>query len=546
MRALRILLLSGICVALVVFLDWRAIQSGFAVLPGDRYDAVILATILEHWFSFFRGGTSWSEVGYFYPYTRTIAQTDAYFLVGILYSPFRAMGFDVFVATHFASLALKAIGFVGMYVYGRRMARWPFGWAVVAAVIFTASNGMTSHSQRLQLETVAFAPWLGLALQKAVAAFWSNDKRASLVWGGLTAVGLGLWCLTCFYMAWFFAYLYMFVAVVYVVYRPAYARELISNLVRSPAVVLAVVVIGLLALLPFISVYWPKSMETGVRSYASVSANLPKISSVMQVGDVNFVFGKLYVAVLRAINTNYAPSGGEYYNTGFNPALFFLYCASGIYLLKRVAGPQLSLRIFWIATTASWLTTLSFGGPSLWWLVYHVVPGAKALNVVLAYQLLLAFPVVVLAVELLASTKWEKFYAPALIVFVLFIAEINEPYLGLERKVELERIARIPAPPLQCKSFYVTAWDDQEKMTGFNEWINGYYAHNVSAMLIAQFVQIPTLNGIASFNPPDWVFGYPWKADYNQRVMNYASAHGVLDGLCRLDLSAKKWSTSVQ
>jgi hypothetical protein len=66
------------------------------------------------------------------------------------------------------------------------------------------------------------------------------------------------------------------------------------------------------------------------------------------------------------------------------------------------------------------------------------------------------------------------------------------------------------------------------------------YAHNVTAMLIAQNTTIPTLNGFASFMAPDWDFDKPNTPSYDARVASYAGKHG-LSGLCKLDLNDKSW-----
>lgn len=71
-------------------------------------------------------------------------------------------------------------------------------------------------------------------------------------------------------------------------------------------------------------------------------------------------------------------------------------------------------------------------------------------------------------------------------------------------------------------------------------WVNNFYAHNVSTMLISQIYGIPTVNGVVSFNPPDWNFGFPNQGGYDDRVLQYAKKHRV-EGLCRLDLNSKIW-----
>ena len=119
-QAQRIILLCAFCLACLALLGRYQLLNGFTILPGDRYDVVISTTILEHWYLFFGGHADWSQVNYFYPYTRTIAQTDAYFLLGIAYAPFRLAGFDPFVAAEFAGFAVRAGGFAFCYLLLRR------------------------------------------------------------------------------------------------------------------------------------------------------------------------------------------------------------------------------------------------------------------------------------------------------------------------------------------------------------------------------------------------------------------------------------------
>jgi hypothetical protein len=168
--------------------------------------------------------------------------------------------------------------------------------------------------------------------------------------------------------------------------------------------------------------------------------------------------------------------------------------------------------------------------------VFYLFPGAKALRVVSAYQIFLALPVIVIAVKYL-STRRLSVPVVSVVCALLVIEELNNtPGLGLDRQVELNRITLPSAPPEKCRSFYTSGWKDQDTL-GYPADI---YAHNVTAMLIAQGTRIPTINGFASFMAPDWDFAKPNLPDYDARVASYASRYG-LSGLCKLDLNDKSW-----
>lgn len=538
--AQRLILLAAFCLICVALVGRYQLLNGFTTLPGDRYDVVISTTILEHWYLVFTGHADWSQVNYFYPYTRTIAQTDAYFLMGVAYFPFRLAGLDPFIAAEFANFSMRACGFVFGYLLLRQAFSFSFYWALLAAGLFTLSNGLASHSSRIQLIALAFSPLVALLLWNAVQAFLAGDAKRFRNNGIAAGLLYGAWCLTCFYVAWFFAYLFTVTAIVMFVragapVRRNFGRQLVAQC-RSVLVVLFATALGMA---PFVYAFLPKSREVGVRTYESVLSNTIPWQDILQVGTDNLMFGRLYNGLLSVISPSYTPVG-EYATTGFAPILFILFVAGCVLLLGRkrnrdlVVLPSLAL-----ATLVSWALALRIGGHSGWYFVYHLFPGAKALNVVAAYQFMLALPVGLIAVRYLSTQQMGKPIA-LLLGALLVTEELTKPYLNLDRHAEIARVALLHAPPPQCKVFYVSGWAGQDTLGGFPAPINNAYAHNVSAMMIAQSLGIPTINGVASFSPKDWNFGEPNLADYDDRVLTYARNHGVRS-LCKLDLNDKSW-----
>jgi len=518
------------------------IASDFNYLSGDKYDAVIVATILEYWRDFFSGDAAWADVRYFYPYANTLAQTDGYFIIGMIYTPLRHLGMDPFVAAEVSAMILKGAGFFGMYWMCRAVLGLKFQWAVFAALIFTLSNGMTSHNSRIQLATVAFAPFIFTMLWKAFCAFKeSSAHRAGYAWALGAAILYGAWCLTCFYMAWFFAYFMIALALVLVFSNWSRIKDVATAVIRTHwAPLLTITAVGALALTPFVALYLPKSAETGVRTISDAIAGAPSILGVAEVGGGNWMFGELYSKIADRLNGDYARVG-EYYNTGFNLALLFLFAFAFVNIKKRSRACR-GEHILWaasLATVLSWLLTLKLGPISGWNFVYHLVPGAKALRVVSAYQIFLAVSVVAMVAKYLNDLDLPRPIALFLVVFLAF-AEFNTPYINLNRSEEMARVT-VGKAPAECRSFYVSPWQEQAGTT--NE-VESLYAHNVSAMLIAQLVDLPTVNGFASYNPKDWDFADPAGESYDDRVRSFAQQHGVMNGLCKLDLNDKTWDVS--
>ena len=535
-RTSRALICAVIMALAIGWLYRYQIMNGFTVLAGDRYDAVISTTILEHWYNVFRGQAHWADVGYFFPYTRSIAQSDAYFILGVLYAPLRALGFDQFTAAELVNMAMKAIGFISAYVMCRRVFALPFYWSVLAATLFTLSNGMTVHSSRSQLATVALAPIMTLLLWEAGHALVAGNTSRLRTYGAYAGILFGAWCLTCFYVSWFFFFfaLTMLAVAAWRGGKPGIAATM--KLVRQHATsIILILAVTLLALAPFLYAFVPKARETGTRHFGDALFFTVPVENILQVGNENLFLGKLYNGILLRLDPSYVPAH-EYYNTGIALALFLVFVAGAIQLYKRAKQKQdFFLVCMMVATVVTWILTIRIQGHSLWIIPFHLVPGARALRVVAAYEIFLALPIIVIAVRYLArrNPAW-----PGLVILsaVLILEELNTPGLALDRKAELARIALSAAPPKACQVFYTSGWKDQASLGGPADM----YAHNVSAMLIAQEVDIPTVNGVASFQPRDWDFAKPQSPDYDARVASYASKHGI-SGLCRLDLDNKTW-----
>jgi hypothetical protein len=549
---------------LVLLVQFRAqIFNDFSVLYGDRYDAAIMVTIFEHWWNVLRGYSSWSQLYYFYPYTNTLGHTDGYFLIGLIYSAIRAFGSDPFLTTELTNVVLRTIGFFGFLIAVRKMFAQPFWIALLMAALFTFANSLTVHGQRLQLASIAFAPILALLMWEAMRALYQDQQRRFIGYGSAAGVLLGAWSISCFYLTWFYIFFTIFVFgfLLLGAGRPG-RRELRARIARHKSGVIVVALVTIASLIPLLSVYLPKSRETGMRSIEVALSNTVPWQGIVQLGNDNLLFGKIYSRFLAFVSPGYVPNG-EYYNTGVAPLLFLLFVFGCVYLYRSrghvtggaSAGPvgvvgdigpmppgSLALmRAIAMATVVTWVLILDIGGVKPWRVIFYLVPGARALSVVSAYQIFLIFPVLIVAGYYLARTRVSRSMLFA-VALLLLVEEVNDGYLALVRADEIKRV-EVPAPPPVCKVFFAAGWENQISITPMAAWINNSYAHNVSAMLIAELHQIPTINGIASFNPPDWKFQDPNAPDYLDRIREYAKRHDI-DGMCRLDLETKRWDTS--
>ncbi len=525
------------------------VTNNFTILLGDKsgYDNIIHSSILEHWFNFFQGKSNWSQVGYFYPYERTIAQTDGYFLTGLIYSPFRISGMDPFLATEFVGITLKVIGFFGALLISQKVFKFNLNYSLIIATLFSLNNAMTAHGYRIQLATVAFVPWLFYLHFETIKAFLNFQRFRFFSFGSLSMTFFGLWCITCFYMSWFYAiYALIFLLVLFFI-----SRNSLGSILRQAKIMFlpltGVIVIGLISVTPFVYAYYPKSLESGTRIYEDVSFATLTLENLFQLGESNLFYSPIYREILQFLSPNYVQDTWEYYNMGISIFVFIMAIGALFYLRKsNELKNKLTLALI-ISSLLSIVLILRLNDQSLWELIFYSIPGAKALRVVNTFMLILSLPLYIGAIFFISKINLSQILLVPLVLF-LFLSEFNSPLLQLDRQAQVKMNLVVDEPLPTCKSFYVTGWDNQEEFYGYWEWVNNQYGHNTSAMMISQIVNLPTLNGMASFIPkgydlvgPNGTAFSPNGDEYKQRISSYIKRF-ELQGVCELNLNTKKWS----
>ena len=535
------IIFSVVLVATIAVFFRLQIMNGFAVLFSDRNDGVIEDVILEHWFNVVRGLSAWTEVNYFYPHPNTLGYTDGYFLYGLVHAIFRGAGLDPFISSEMVNIVVKTIGFVVFFAACRRIFGLSFGWALFGAALFTLSHSGYVQAGHAQLFSISFVPLMALLLWESYHALLAGQRRRLILFGCGAGLFYAAWLLTAYYMAWFFAFFGAVLAamLLWLGGKPAVARLFLAAR-GNLGPLLLIVAVTAAALAPFLVVYLPKAQETGMRSFAGVLTSTLAFKDIVNVGPSNLLYGSAYTATVKALCPSCDVSFGEL-TTGIAPLLLVLLGCCCAWLLRMSAPPerQTLLGGITLATLLTWALSIHLRNLSGWYLVYHLFPGARALRVVSRYQIFLMAPIVALVVCYLAALA-QRLPRPLMLAVcvLLLLGELDTGASGtvtLERQAENERTSA-DVPPRECQAFFVSPARDQDSST----LVNAVYPHNVDAMMIAERVNLPTINGYASFNPSDWDFAYPNNPDYLGRIEKYASLH-QLTGLCRLDLATLQW-----
>ena len=504
--------------------------TGFGYVTGDRLDGLIQVSILEHWFNVLRGKAAWDTTNYFYPHRGTLAYNDGYSLYGLAYAGVRALGVDPFASAEAVNVLLRILGFVTAYRFARRVLRMDFPWAMLGAVLFTVSISTYQQSAHAQILSVALAPGAALLAVRTMQALEAGTARAALGWGAALALLVSAWLMTAFYMAWLLGLYAAALFLAALATNPTARRRILAVLRREWLVISAIALFIAIAAIPFLNLYLPKASESGMHSFAALRPYLPSPGDTFRVGPGNLLFGWT--------DRFLAPTGATVSAervVGWPPVHLACFLAAAWSWRRRRA-----MRPVLVATGAVYALTLGVGGVSGWWLVYHAVPGGKAIRVVArAWIVLAAGPVLCFVLLWVRELSSRRPGAAAMLATLLVAEQLSSgPGVArLDRPGELQRLDAVLPPPAGCRAFTVLSarFDDPEPDKNLQT-----LSANINAMLIAEVAGLPTVNGISSFNPTDWNAADPSSPSYLGRMRAYAQSHGV-DGLCGLDLRTRRW-----
>ena len=532
---------AAACLATVALHFWHLIAGGFATTLSDNLDGFIQVAIVEHWYNVVRGLEPWNQPAYFYPWPDTLGYNDAYLIYGLLTVPLRYLGVDPLTSLDAAIAVLRAIGFFACYLFARQVLSLRLGWALLAAALFTLANNSTLHEVHAQLVTVCFAPLAGWLVWRSAKSIEEHDYGPAIAFGAVLSLLAGAWLLTSFYMAWFTFLFIATVGLVALCVRTFRARLFAAFAGGGVASVALIAVVFGLSLVPFLAVYLPTRAQTGGHSLPEVMSYCLLPFHLLDVGSGNLLLGRIDGWFWELVR--HRPAGFDERTVGFPLVIALLAIAGGWTSFTAKTGVPL-VRGLAIATAISLALIVAIKGWGPWMLIYQLVPGASGIRVVGRYALILAFPVSLLAAAFLQSRagKWPG-WLMALAVTLLIVEELTVPSVaGANRAAELHDLSMVPAAPASCTSFYASL--PRKRAPDPRPIVNDLYPHNVDAMMVAELRHIPTINGFASFNVPDWNFQKIGDPDYLRRVRAYVRAHR-LTGVCGLDMQNNRWGAAL-
>lgn len=540
-------ILGWVLGASVFFRD--QLRSGFTAVTGDEGDARLAVVIHEHWYRVVQGEAGWRDPTFFHPAKGVLGYTDTFVLNALLYIPLRLLRLDVFLAFEVTLILLSLIGFVSMYLLLRRHFHlWRFA-AVAGSLLYCFPNNLYVQIGHIQMLSTWWWPPIVLAGFEAARG---HTRQVRACMAAACGAGISLLALSSFYVSWTLLLMTAAATVVGTLLMPVKAARQIRSAVASRAPEMATAAMAMaVGAVPFFLTYLPTFRRTGGRSYAELQLLAALPGDLINVTGKNFVWGGL----LRRL---YGPENPRL-NVGEQALavtplllLFSLVSLVVVVIVERRHGQQdlrppprppawpASLAV--AAALAVVLLPVRWNGLRLWYPVWAYIPGASVIRAtarmeIIASQVLAVVLVFCLSRSLdllgLRVRDTVRLSVAALVVVALPITEqLNVGRSSqIDRPAQEARLAAAPPPPSTCRSFFVTDSGPQR----------AFFVLEIDAMLLAQKVGVPTVNGYSGQLPDGWSLNGVQSPGYLDTVRSWATKTGIADGLCAYDLTTHIW-----
>jgi hypothetical protein len=535
------IIISGFVLGFAFF--FRAqLLSKFDLLFGDRGDARHMAFVHEHVFLALLGRSDFLSPPYFYDVTRTLGFSNALLLNQIIYAPLRTLVADPFLALLLLIMMLSVVSYGFLYALLRRFGRVPVIIAVFASFIFTFANNLFVNAYHLQLFTIYYVPAVAYLSILAITEI-HKQKKISLIAAGAAGLLYGLLFSTEFYIAWFFGISIIIFSLTFIGVSWRAARAwFVADPIRVGMLGFAFVDGFVFGLIPFALIYVPVYLG-GSRNFNEYLETAPTFIDIANVG-LNFVWADLFEKIGLLSHEQILSAERRF---AITPTLQLLLLLSLLAELRpqhwaignRNELKRASVIAGAIVYFALFLFTIKVSEHSIFLVFFKFVPGGSAIRAGYRAMLVANFFVVIsvaiaissMSSMLLRQSAVQKVkLGRAGIVALMVLAVVEQLNLSqsslVSRTFERAHLANISAAPPECRCFYIADEPTQR-------------AHELQldAMLIAQRIGIPTINGYSSVFPAKWGLYDTAAANYEHNAWLWAVSHGIDVGLCRLDLA---------
>ena len=497
---------------------------GSVLLFGDTGDGRLTMLITEHWYHVFRGQSSVTDLGIFYPAPNTLGYSDLLLGFGLIHSVFRLFGLDMYLAYKYTILFVHAVGTFSCWYLLKRVLGVKPVWAFFGTLAFSFSDSYITSLNHAQLAAISLIPLFAIFVIRFFQFLPERKKRNLYAIAAIVLIELVLY--TAWYIAFFSA---LFAGICLVVWlllgigRKGYLKQqfaLFFRTVRYDLLIYAA--IGVALAVPFILLELPISKMSGGRDYYEFANDMiATLPGVIHVSADNWLLGQWFESFDSLKGANHEII------RGFSVVLLGLFAAGlvrTVIRMRRKEEPESDdsrkNRTVWflygviaVSVLINVLLSIRWNdqGLSGWHLVYKLVPGGKSIRAVGRIFLFLNLPMAVITAciwsrETGKETKnpWLRYGCAVLAVVLLFVTNLNTTgvYARWDRDSAVKRLERISPPPEDCETFYYV---DVNKPEDFLPFVQ------TDAYELADAYQIKTINGYSGLVPANW--GEIWLID---------------------------------
>jgi hypothetical protein len=524
---------------------FRAVIGETNKLIGYSGDARLCNLIVEHWFDVFQGKQAVRDMPIFYPIKNTLSYSEALFAFALPYSMFRLAGLDMFYANKVTIIFVHFLGSISLLYLLWRKFRFSIGVSLLSCLLCSYANSYSLKSVHTQLFFFSAVPVLCIFAFN----FFDNIERhsAKRIFNGVLFIAwTGIILCTSFYIGFFTLFFLLIMCLVYCCSQYKKNRnvlkELASFVTANSKEVALYILVGIISIAPFLWIYIPSFLLFKGRGWEEISFMLPHWYDYFNASPANIFWGRVLREGIPNILTR--PYRAELF-VGFPFITFVLHAISIRFVLKRNnheknrKGIETTVAILGISVIISCLLILKVYGISLWWFIYHLVPGASGIRAVSRYLFYLTLPLCIITGYFLnfkfssIDNKNLKNLLFICLFIVLFLDNtIKEGCASRWNKSDMLRIIDNTAiPPDDCKTVLIA--DDDRKQTDYNSQLDGW--------MIAKRFHLNTLNGYSGQYPKGWKLFEVKSKDYYLSAISWMLKYN-LDHVYVYNIQTKTWT----
>ncbi|HLL53380.1 MAG TPA: hypothetical protein VK447_07535, partial [Myxococcaceae bacterium] len=462
--------------------------SRFGRMQSDIGDTRHLNYVLEHghrWLVQAPGHPPLWSPAMFFPEPNTGAYTELLLGVVPFYTPWRLLGLLPDTAFQLWMITVAVINFVAAYLLLRRpLGHSPFA-ASFGAFLFSFGTPRLAQLNHQHLLPQFFTLWALHALLRVFQRHREGRARETAGWILAFSAALAAQVYACFYYGWFFG-VALLVAALWTLGSAPLRAELLG-LVRARWRALAVAVVGgALALAPLGWHYLRAARTVGVRQFGEAVGMIPRFQSWFDLGAESWLYG--WTGRLHMFSS--LPMEWEH-------RLGFGLLTTGLVVWALWRGRRRPLFRLLLLTSATIILLASYyrGGWTPWWLVFHGVPGARAIRAVTRIGILLLIPAAIGFAAFLdrAPQGRKRWVAAALGLFCL--VEQGRAAMSYDKAGKRADVDRVSAAiGKECRAFYYSPEGGPPL----------HYDAQLDAMWAQLETGVPTLNGYSSNFPRNY------------------------------------------